>query len=52
MVKKAETVFFFARLQFSTYDVTVLKEHRTLPAASIERRVHQHRTDELVEDEE
>ena len=52
MVKKVETVFFFARLQFSSYDITVLKEHRRLPATSSERRVHQHRTDELVEDEE
>ena len=52
MVKEVETVFFFTYLQFSIYDVTVLKEHRRLPATSRERRVHQDRTDKLVEDEE
>ena len=45
-------VFLFACLQFSSYDVTVLKEHRRLPATSSDRGVHQHRTDELVEDVE
>ena len=43
-------VFFFACLEFSSYDVIVLKEHRRLPSTSSQRRVHQHRTDELVED--
>ena len=32
MVKDVEKVFFFARLQFSIYDVNVLKVHRRLPA--------------------
>ena len=49
MVKDVETVFFFARLQFSIYDVSFLKQHRILPATSSEIRVHQHRTDKLVE---
>ena len=52
MVREVETVFFFACLQFTTYDITVLKEYRRLPATSSARRVHQHRTDELVEDVE
>ena len=51
MVKEVETVFFFACLQFSSYDITVFKLHRTLPATSSERRAHKHTTDELVEDE-
>ena len=50
MVKEVETVFFLARLQFSSYDVIVLKDHRILPATSSERRVHNHRDDELMED--
>ena len=34
MVKDVETVFFFVHLQYSIYDVTVLKVHRRLPATS------------------
>ena len=54
MVKEVERVFFFACLQFSSYDVTVLKEHRTLPATSSENpkrysRQQNSRKDDLVE---
>ena len=52
MVKELEMGFFFASLQFSIYNVNVVKVHRRLPATWSEKRVHQDRTDELVEYDE
>ena len=52
MVKEVETVLFLSCLQFSIYNVTVLKVHRRLPATLRETILHEHRTDEMMEDAE